>query len=258
MIRRVAAVPAVLLVAALAPPVSPATARDEAAQVSIMVVGDSISIGCDSTPLAGWCARLSALLAERGIAHSIAGHVMSGRSCGALAAGFSARFDAIQPDVVVLNCGTNDVPNSAAARALMGERWRSMVEYAWTHGAHILPVWIQYSNREINDEAGRSWLIPGEGAANDTIYVNMQYYISAGWFAGIADLQKVPGDWNYLAGGNDGMHPNVFGQGVYAAIFYRALMGYFGWPDDVPEPCGLWGHREIYDPPAHIPCEVMS
>jgi lysophospholipase L1-like esterase len=257
-IRRVAAVLAVLLVVALAPPVSPAAARDEAIQVSIMVVGDSISLGCDSQPLGGWCARLSALLTERGITHHIAGHVASGWSCGALAAGFAARFDAIQPDVVILNCGTNDAPSSQGARDFMGERWRTMVEYSWIHGAHILPVWVQYSNREINAKNGRAWLLSGEGAANDVVYVNMAYYSGAGWFAGIADLQRVPGDWNYLSGGADGMHPNSFGQNVYASIFYRALMGHFGWPDDVPEPCGMWGHREIYDPPNYVPCEVMS
>jgi len=255
-IRRAAAVLAVLLVVVVAPPASSAAARDVPA-VSLMVVGDSISIGCDSTPLGGWCAQLSALLTERGITHSIAGYVASGWSCGALAAGFDARFDAIQPrpDVVILNCGTNDVPLTQAARDFMGEKWRTMVEYSWTHGAHILPVWVQYSDREVNEESGRPWLLPGEGAANDVIYLNMQYYISAGWFAGIADLQRVPGDWDYLA---DGIHPNGLGQRTYAAIFYRALRDYFGWPNDVSEPCGMWGHREIYSPPPFTPCEVMS
>jgi lysophospholipase L1-like esterase len=236
----------------------PAKARPAGGPLSILVVGDSISTGCSDVPVTGWCGRLSALLSARSIEHSIAGHTVAGQSCVTLSYGFAARFDQVQPDVVILNCGTNDAPLTASAQNLVGERWRTMTEYAWTHGAHVLPVFVQYSNEEINEENGRSWLLPGEGAANDVVYVNMQYYISAGWFVGLADLQRVPGDWNYLNGGTDGIHPNEFGQNVYAIIFYRAMRGFYGWPDTVPEPRGMWGHREIYGPPSYIPWEVAA
>jgi lysophospholipase L1-like esterase len=237
------------------------TQRHDAAPLNIMVLGDSISVGCNNTPLSGWCGDLSAMLNSRGIAHTISAHAISGYSCGALANGFAARFDQIKPNLVIMNCGTNDVPNSQQTRDAMGTSWRIMVEYSHTHGAMVLPIFVQYSNREINDIAGRGWLLPGEGQANDTIYVNWSLYINATprWFVGLADLQKVPGDLNYLIGGTDGIHPNAFGHSVYASVFYRSMREFYGWPDDVVEPCGLWGHRiNVYGPPSYTPCTVMS
>ena len=222
--------------------------------LDIFVVGDSISVGCDTTPLAGWCGELSTLLTDRGIAHTITGIIRPGWSCQAIQTQFEAAFNAVNPDLVIMNCGTNDAPPSAPYEP-MGEKWRSMVEYSYVHGALILPVFIQYSNPEINQKAGRGWLLSGEANANDTIYFNRQYYVSApNFFAGLADLQQVPGDWDYLNGGTDGIHPNAMGNRAYATIFYRALKGQYSWPNTVPKMCGMWGHRAIYNPPAYTPC----
>lgn len=231
-----------------------------AAPLRIMIVGDSISLGCDDVPVAGWCGELTTLLADRGITVSIAGVVHSGWSCGALVSEYAARFNQLQPNVVILACGTNDVPNNPATAATLGTAWRTMVEYAYTHGALSVPVFVQYSNKEINDNVGRSWLIPGEGMANDTIYANRQLYVSATplWFAGLIDFQRVPGDWNYLNGGTDGIHPNALGKQVYAKIVYRALRETYGWPDTVSEPCGMWGHRAIYAPGNFTPCTALN
>lgn len=227
--------------------------------LNIMVEGDSISLGCDSVPLAGWCAGLSGLLDDRSIQHTIAGDVHSGWSCTSLASTFKARFDQIQPDLLILNCGTNDVPNTPAAQDAMGTAWRTMVEYAHAHGALVLPVFVQYSNPEINAKNGRAWLVSGEANANDVIYRNRQYYVNyPGWFAGLADFQQVPGNWDFLNGGTDGIHPNPTGQRAYAAIVYRALKDTYGWPDTVPTPCSMWGHRDIYDPPPYIPCSMTG
>jgi lysophospholipase L1-like esterase len=252
-IRKVAAAiaAAVILSAGVG---APAVARHDPPPLTIFVVGDSISVGCDTTPLTGWCGELSTLLTQRSIAHTITGIIRPGWSCQAIQAEFEAAFNAKNPDLVIMNCGTNDAPPFAPYEP-MGEKWRSMVEYSYVHGALILPVFIQYSNPEINQKAGRGWLVPAEANANDTIYFNRQYYVNApNFFAGLADLQQVPGDWAYLNGGTDGIHPNAFGNWVYAALFYRALRAQYGWPNTVPKPCGMFGHRSIYDPPAFTPC----
>ena len=260
MLRRICSVlvAVIVLVSLPAPGQAGVVVDGNPNSLSIMVVGDSISLGCDSTPLSGWCSQFSSLLTERNISHTIAGHVVSGWSCGALSAGFATRFDQIQPDVVIMNCGTNDAPQNQAQKDSMGTAWRIMVEYAYTHGALLLPVFIQYSNEEINNEHGRSWLVPGEGNANDTIYVNWLLYVNHGWFVGLADFQQIPGNWDYLNGDNDGIHPNTLGQGFYATIVYRAMQSHYGWPATVPPHCGGWGHRTIYEPPAFTPCVSMT
>lgn len=223
-----------------------------------MVVGDSISEGCDSVPLYGWCSELSALLTARGITHTIAGRVVVGASCVTLEPGFASRFDQIQPDLVIMNCGTNDSTGTQAQLDWLGNRWRTMVEYSHTHGAMVLPVFIQYSNPEINDENNRGYLVNSEGAVNDVVYIQIQYYQAYGWFAGLADLQRIPGDWNYLNGGTDGIHPNSFGKKIYAIVFYRALQEFYGWSATVGEPCGMWAHRRIYNPPTFTDCVSMT
>lgn len=225
--------------------------RSSNSQVRIFVVGDSISAGCGNNPPTTWCGPFDEILTTNQIPHVIGAYAIPGWSCQTLwSQGFRDSVVAFQPDLVVMNCGTNDVPNSQATKDAMGTAWRSMVEYVKTHtGAMILPALIQYSNPEIQDRYGRSWLIPGEKNANDVMYFNWQYYPS--WFAGVVDLQRVPGDYSYLNDGSDGIHPNAFGEKVYAAIFYRAVRGYYGWPDNVDEPCGMFGHWRDYGvPPA--------
>jgi lysophospholipase L1-like esterase len=226
-------------------------------QISIMVVGDSISFGCDSTPLSGWCADLDSLLTTRGIDHTIAGHVIPEQSCVTLQPGFAARFTAITPDLVIMACGTNDATATQAQIDWLGDRWRTMVEYAHTNGAMVLPSFVQYSNPEINAKNGRGWLVGSEGSVNDTIFRQLPYYQPYGWFAGLVDFQQVPGDWNNLNGGNDGIHPNTLGKQVYAALVYRSLQAFYGWPATVAAPCGMWGHRAIYEPPSYITCTGM-
>jgi lysophospholipase L1-like esterase len=226
---------------------------DENGPLRILAVGDSISVGCMKTPLEGWCGNLDHMLTDRGIEHQIYGHAYGGWSCAALWENFPARFDEVQPNLVIINCGTND-GSSYAPDPVLGEKWRSMVEYSYVRGAKILPVLIQYSNPEINAKAGRGWLVPAEANVNDTIFFNMQYYINYGWFVGVADLQQVPGDWDFLNGGTDGIHPNKRGHKIYARLFYRAMKDHYQWPNNVSQPCGMWGHRAIYSPPPFKEC----
>lgn len=260
MFRRIMAVVAIVATAFLitGPAIAQPSHRATGDPLSIMVVGDSISLGCDSAPLFGWCAELDSILTTRGIDHTIAGHVISGQSCVTLESGFATRFNAIDPDLVIMACGTNDATATQAQIDWLGDRWRTMVEYAHTHGAMLLPSFVQYSNPEINAENGRGWLVGSEGAANDTFFRQMAYYSPYGWFAGLVDFQKVPGDWTYVAGGSDGIHPNSLGQQVYAVLVYLALRVFYGWPDTVATPCGMWGHRVVYDPPTYITCTSLA
>lgn len=241
---------AVLLAACARPAADPAPLR-------ILAVGDSITAQCAPAGTTGWCGRLLDLLAARGIAATVTVAATSGAACGPLAAGLGAGLTA-GVDLVVINCGTNNDTSTQAARDALGAQWRTLVEAAHVGGAMVLPVLIQYSDPEVEAAAGRSWLVPSEVRANDILYSNWHYYQPAGWFAGTLDLQQIPGDRDYLA---DGVHPGPLGQYTIAALTYRALRAYYGWPDDVPQPCGMWGHRP--DPAylqyvSFIPCTATT
>ena len=240
--------------------VIPAPPAAGATTIQVMVVGDSISTPCTQTPQAGWCAALAGHLQAAGVDTTWAYDVHAGWSCGSLATDLASQVAAAQPDLVVLQCGTNDGTTAATVRA----RYNTLISTVRANSsAKILAGWVGYSDPEINRKAGRSWLVgdlgegAAEGAANDGIYLSM---MDNGVFNGTSqdislyDLQRIPGNRTYLAGGTDGIHPNTLGQATMGAIFYRALRARFGLPDTVPEPCGMYGHRTIYDAPTFTQC----
>jgi lysophospholipase L1-like esterase len=247
---------ALLLTAAVLVPL-PARAD---APLRVGVVGDSIAGSC-ADPDGGMCAALDSLLTARGIAATFHLATVPQASCGGIIAAEAAMLAADHPDLVIIMCGTNNPTATPPDRDALGWQWRTLVEAAHGAGAKVLPALIQYSDPGINAAAGRSWLVEGEARANDTLYGQWHYYEPSGWFAGKLDLQQVPGNRDYLKGGTDGIHPNRLGQQVYAALIYRALRVYYGWPDAVPQPCGMWGARP--DPSyqqyvAYIPCTGKS
>jgi lysophospholipase L1-like esterase len=223
--------------------------------VKIHVVGDSISAGCGENPQASWCKYLDQLLSDRGIPHTITAQAHGGWTCYRLwTDGYTAAVQAADPDIVIVNCGTNDAPSDPAGDDRLGWAWRNMVETAWQNEANVLPVFIQYSATDIQDAAGRSWLVPGEVRANNAIWANWTLYTSTPLFAGIVDLQRVPGNRTYLKGGTDGIHPNDLGNKVYAALMYRGMREHFSWPNDVTQPCGMWGYQPGKTPAAYDLC----
>jgi lysophospholipase L1-like esterase len=212
-----------------------------ATTISIGVIGDSITTPC-ATPGGGYCGKLQALLAANGVVAVFHVAAVSGASCGGLI-GPAKTMLTQRPQLVIIACGTNNDTSTTSARDALGAQWRTLVEASHVAGAKVLPTFIQYSNPEIQRAQGRAWLIDSQPRVNDVIYSNLHYYQPYGWFAGLLDLQQIPGNWDYLAGGADGIHPNAFGEQVEAMLIYRALRGHYGWPDTVPQPCGMWGHR---------------
>lgn len=253
--RHFARLVALLLLAVVA--LAPATpAHPDPVPLRIGVVADSTAQSC-TLPGGGICGHLEQLLAARGASVTFHTAVVPGASCGGLVAAQASMLTAADPDLVIILCGTNNATWTPVQRNQLGAEWRTLVEAAHVSGAMVLPALIQYSDPGIQAWQGRAWLVESEARANDTIYAQWGYYEPAGWFAGKVDFQQIPGNRDYLAGGTDGIHPNGLGQQTYAVLIYRALRAHYGWPDDVPLPCGLWGARP--DPAyqqyvSYIPC----
>jgi len=219
----------------------PTPAKTPTTNLKVGVVGDSIANSCAAADR-GMCGALDELFAARGIHATYFLATIPSASCGGV---INAEISMLtnHPDLVIVMCGTNNPTGTAAERDQLGWEWRTLVENARVAGAMILPALIQYSDPGINAAVGRGWLVDGEARANDTIYAQWHYYDPSGWFAGHLDLQQIPGNRDYLAGGNDGIHPNHLGQQIYAVLIYRALRMFYNWPDTVPQPCGMWGAR---------------
>jgi lysophospholipase L1-like esterase len=232
---------AVALLACIA--LVPSTAgRADPQPLRILAVGDSITAQC-SEPSGGWCAPLLDLLTARGIPATITVVAVPGATCGGLIAPLQAALAVGDYDLMVLNCGTNNPTSTPPQRGQLGWEWRTLVESAYVDGALIMPTLVQYSDPGISAWQGRGWLPESEARANDVLYGQWGYYDPFGWFPGKLDLQKIPATRSFLLGGTDGIHPNIRGRQTIAALTYRGLRAHYGWPDDVAEPCDLYGAR---------------
>lgn len=220
--------------------------------IRILTLGDSITSLC---PTGGYCGPLGALLTATGQPYTFINRASGGTACDYTASNINSWLTTDHPDLVLLNCGTNNVPQNQAMKDALGTQWRTIVEAVHVYGAKLAVSFIGYSNPD-NISQFHANLPTYEANANDTIYVNMQYYQPYGWFSGVADFQSMPGDLDYLLA--DGIHPVALGYKTMAAVWYRSLRVAMGWDDVVPSPCGMWGHRPAYGPPSFTGCTSTS
>lgn len=227
--------------------------------IRILTLGDSITANCGAQPPGGYCAPLGQLLASAGITATFINEAVGGTDCGFTANNIHLFLTRDLPnpqsnDLVLLNCGTNNVPTTPPATTAMGTQWRTIVEAIHVYGVHLCISFIGYSN-PVNNSVFHANLPVAEAAANDTIYRNMGLYPWS-WWAGLADFQAMPGDRDYLDEG--GLHPTPLGYERMADTWYRAVEGTMGWPDTVPWPCGMWGYRPGGTPGSFINCVHTS
>jgi hypothetical protein len=130
----------------------------------------------------------------------------------------------------------------------------------------IVPTLIGYSDGTMAPD----WLwITNEPATNDHLWSQMPIYMpprtSPSWYAGIANIQTMPGTAVYLDGetcnpavSTCAVHPNATGFRAVGRLMYDAAAGGKGWPPatSLGEPvlCAMSGHRKGYPRPSYIPC----
>lgn len=237
---------ALLVVAALALPV-PATGQAPVGPtVKIMAIGDSITEPCASTPAGGWCARLGELLAGQGITVQWSALGVPGARCKWLAQNAPALIAATHPDVVLINCGTNDDPKEKCwGESCTAWGQRVLIEAAHGAGARVATAFVGYPDLlRFHSQANQE-------AANDAIYSNLGLYQS--WGLALANFQTIPGNPDYLP---DGIHPtSAKGVEAYAREWHRAGAAQGWWPAlGAPTLCGLFGRRMDYPVPAYTSC----
>jgi hypothetical protein len=153
-----------------------------------------------------------------------------------------------------LDCGTNNIPIDTATQQAMTGQLQSIISTVHAAGVPLGMSYIGISN-PVNISASGAGLPVAEADANIVISQILAGYPS-GYFAGIADFSKMPGDLDYL---KDGIHQTVpLGALTMASIWYRALRASMGWPDVVPEPCGMWGYPPGGTPPPYTSCVATA
>lgn len=249
MIRRIllALTAALITVGAVAVP--PAQTADSS--IKILAIGTSITHG--GTPSAygpAYRTELSRLLNLADVDHTYEVSAWPGASCTYISGQMASQLAAYTPDLVLLECGTNDSPGTTETP------YRAMLQQFTATSTPAVTSWIGYADPRIAPQA--SWLLPAQRAANDGIYRalfgNPVYY---GPTIGVADMQAIPGDAEFLvpsnSAGPDGIHPTPRGYVAMARLFYKAAAPIMGWPTlatlGVPEMCGLRGNWRDYPEP---------
>lgn len=218
--------------------------------VRILALGDSI------TAAGKWQLELDRLLTQAGVPHVIETEAVPGSRCGYWPPRITSVLAAHQPDLVALFCGTNDDPGETAfGESATGWSFRTVAEavhgYRPANPAKMLPALIGYSDPLVVPD----WLSAYEPRTNDTLWLNMAPYMPQGWFAGVADFQRLPATATYLDAG--GVHPLPRGYQAMGRIVYDAARAGMGWaPTAATEPvlCDMYGHRKAYPRPAFTPC----
>lgn len=231
--------------------VVPAEASIPPSIVKIAAAGDSISEPCLTA--SGWCGELSATLATQGIHAEISALASGGKRCRWIAERIHAFLAEKQPDILLLNCGTND--NEPTVEYCYGEpcttwAWRVIVEAARAAGVHVGVAFIGYTDQDAPDARGGNKL--RLETTNDLLYSQIVKY-EVPWDLALANFQVVPGNPDYLP---DGVHPiGPLGSRTYAQIWHAAVAAKsWGWPATGTTPCGMYGRRIGYPVPTHIPC----
>jgi lysophospholipase L1-like esterase len=227
-------------------------AAASAPPVRILVLGDSIS-----APEA-WQGALGQLLDAAKVPHDIHTAAVAGVPCVHWVAPLPNLVSSYKPDLVVLECGTNDDPGATTyGEPTTGWALRSIIETV--HAARpSKPIPVVVSLDQYSDPLlAPGWLWDAnEPRTNDLLWSNLQRYLPpnhTGWIAGVADLQRIPATATYIDAG--GIHPTAKGQQDIARLVYDAAAATMRWAGSTaPEPCDLYGHRPGYPRPTYRPC----
>lgn len=258
--RLLAALAALVLVLTAAAPIGTAAATVSALPpLRILTLGDSITEG---PTLGAYRGELGRLLDLAGVDHVWIVAAEGGIGCGGWVSRATGLVQQHTPDLVLLNCGTNDGAQASAAYWMqLSQRTLITNLLAGSPTVKVVPAWITYASiggYPYPDKAP-AWLADTIPVANDSLYTVL--YGSGGLHGPRVptqvDLQGIPSQ--YLDAG--GIHPTPSGHIVAGRLWYRALRVVYGWPDLVPEPCGLDGHRPGWGTPTVVPfapgCTVL-
>lgn len=234
---------------------------------TILTVGDSITEGATMAGSAGpsYRAELGRLLDAACIPHTFAVAAVGGTTCGYWTTRMAVLMTTHHPDVVLVNCGTNDrMDTKTAAQTTAWEGvYRGLFDTVLDMDPDVIayPSWVQYS-------AGRpstgcttppgpspSWLPASEAKLNDAIYRAM--VVIDEWGARVPtwiDYQAIPE--GYLD--QCGVHPTPGGYDVMGRLAFNTIAPMLVAPPAVPLPCGLTGRRPGGPVPNWVPCQQMA
>lgn len=270
-VRRAAGWLVVALLCASAAAPSPADARSVAAtcpspappEQVILTIGDSITEGATMTGSVSpsYRAELGRLLDDACVPHFFAVAAVGGTTCGYWSSRMAGLMTTYRPDIVLINCGTNDRMDTKTPSQITA--WEGMYRSLFDTvldsdpDVYAYPAFVQYSAGSVatgcTAHGPIPWLPVSEAIGNDARYRAMR--VIDEWGSRVpefVDYQPIPE--GYLD--ECGVHPTPGGYDVMGRIAFNRLAQHLGVPP-VPLPCGLVGRRPGGVVPNWIPCQQM-
>lgn len=209
---------------------------------------------CDSISAAGqYQVEISRILTLEGVPHQFFNASVGGTGVEYWAVNTTAAMNTYEPDLVLLNCGTNDTWTVANNVTSFEEKYRTVVEailnWRTPNRVKLGVAFIQYGTPPADQT-----FLNRQPSVNDAIYRQLGYY--GNLITGIADFQRIPP--NALYQDHTGYHPTPRGYKAMGRIWYDAVRAGMGWPvASEPPICGMDGAPQItgYARRTPLPCE---
>lgn len=200
----------------------------------LLSIGDSLTVGTGGTE-ASYRGELSRLLRLTGQPHTWVVAAAGGSKCSYWLARIDALITQYQPNVIFLNCGTNDTPTDTTE-----SDYRAMLTIAANRGVPVIASYI-----------GRPYMGSPENSVRPYIEDWMEGTNSAIGRAlatnpvPAAEVWRIPANPEWLQA--DGIHWKSRAEAAAGQLFYQKAAPVFGWKTltqmGTYEMCGLSGVR---------------
>lgn len=176
--------------------------------VRIMGCCDSLTTGNDGTSYRN---ELDLLLRQVGVEPV---HVVTAKP-GSLCSTWAPKLEALirenRPDVLLLNCGTNDAAKPQAQLGAFGRTYASMIDVARKAGVKVMVSKLQIS--DVSTTPWQPWLPLNEAKLNEVIDRASKFYGDVG----LADFSAIPATAENTT---DGVHSTSIGEQLYAKAWF--------------------------------------
>jgi lysophospholipase L1-like esterase len=203
--------------------------------ITVMAVGDSITYGASGATGDAYRPELSRLMNRAGQPHTWTVAAMPGTTCHHWALYLDAAITTHHPQLMFLDCGTNDDPTRDSTEA----DYRAILDVAAARGVQVVAAYIGRPDMASATNTVRPWIEGWMDQTNQAI----GRALAAHPEVVAADMRRVPANIEWLQA--DGIHLTDRSYRAYGQIFYQAAAPARGWKTmgqlGLVEMCGLHG-----------------
>lgn len=186
--------------------------------IVILSVGDSLTYGGGLT-LGSYRLELDRLLGMTAQPHTWVVQAVGGTKCSYWAVRLDALITQYNPGLILLNCGTNDVPGTDNTEAA----YRSMLGIAQARGVKLVGSTIGIPDMKSDTNRVRPYILDWHWQTTQAILQALAAFPAVRW----ADMTRMAPNPEFYQ--TDGIHLNQWGEAVWGQLFYQAAQPVMGW-----------------------------